>query len=199
MVPDEKVIASPSSSAATQGLPESRWQSGGERPGIVFITGGARSGKSRYAQQLALQLSNNPVYLATARHWDDDFEKRIQRHQAERDERWTSIEEEKNISGLSLSGKVVVMDCVTLWLTNFFSDSKYDIDASLEQCKAEIDKLDITNNTFIIISNEIGMGMHADTEIGRKFTDLQGWMNQYIAQKANKVIFMVSGIPMVVK
>ena len=167
--------------------------------GLIFITGGARSGKSRYAQQLALQLSNNPVYLATARHWDDDFEKRIQRHQAERDERWTSIEEEKNISGLSLSGKIVVMDCVTLWLTNFFTDTKYDIDASLEQCKAEIDKLDITNNTFIIISNEIGMGMHADTEIGRKFTDLQGWMNQYIAEKANKVIFMVSGIPMVVK
>jgi len=167
--------------------------------GLIFITGGARSGKSRYAQQLALQLSNNPVYLATARHWDDDFEKRIQRHQAERDERWTSIEEEKNISGLSLSGKIVVMDCVTLWLTNFFTDTKYDIDASLEQCKAEIDKLDITNNTFIIISNEIGMGMHADTEIGRKFTDLQGWMNQYIAQKANKVIFMVSGLPMVVK
>jgi adenosylcobinamide kinase / adenosylcobinamide-phosphate guanylyltransferase len=100
---------------------------------------------------------------------------------------------------LSLSGKVVVMDCVTLWLTNFFTDNKYDIDASLEQCKAEIDKLDTTNNMFIIISNEIGMGMHADTEIGRKFTDLQGWMNQYIAAKANKVIFMVSGIPMEIK
>ena len=187
MVPDEKVITS----ALPTGV--------GEKPGLVFITGGARSGKSRYAQQLALQLSNNPVYLATARHWDDDFEKRIQRHQAERDERWTSIEEEKNISGLSLSGKVVVIDCVTLWLTNFFTDNKYDIDACLEQCKVEIDKLDTTHNTFIIISNEIGMGMHADTEIGRKFTDLQGWMNQYIAQKANKVIFMVSGIPMVVK
>lgn len=187
MVPDENVIAS--------SLPAGF----GEKPGLVFITGGARSGKSRYAQELALQLSNNPVYLATARHWDDDFEKRIQRHQAERDERWTSIEEEKNISGLSLSGKVIVMDCVTLWLTNFFTDNKYDIDTSLKQCKVEIDKLDTNNNTFIIISNEIGMGMHADTEIGRKFTDLQGWMNQYIAQKANKVIFMVSGIPVEIK
>jgi len=167
--------------------------------GITFITGGARSGKSRYAQQLALQLSNNPVYLATARHWDDDFEKRIQRHQAERDERWTSIEEEKNISGISFSGQVVVMDCVTLWLTNFFTDTKYDIDASLQQCKTEIDKLDTTNNTFIIISNELGMGMHAETEIGRKFTDLQGWMNQYIAQKASKVVLMVSGIPVTIK
>ena len=167
--------------------------------GIIFITGGARSGKSRYAQQLALQLSNNPVYVATARHWDDDFEIRIQRHQSERDERWTSIEEEKHISGLSLCGKVVVMDCVTLWLTNFFTDTKYDIDASLQQGKQEIDQLDTANNTFIIISNELGMGMHAETEIGRKFTDLQGWMNQYIAQKANKVVFMVSGIPMEIK
>jgi adenosylcobinamide kinase/adenosylcobinamide-phosphate guanylyltransferase len=168
-------------------------------PGIIFITGGARSGKSRYAQQLALSLSNTPVYLATARHWDDDFEKRIQRHQSERDERWTSIEEEKHISKLPFTGNVVVMDCVTLWLTNFFTDTQYDIDSSLQQGKQEIDALDTTNNTFIIISNEIGMGMHADTAIGRKFTDLQGWMNQYIAQKANKVIFMVSGLPLSIK
>lgn len=178
-------------------IPTSReWEN---TKGIIFITGGARSGKSRYAQQLALALSNEPVYLATARHWDDDFEKRIQRHQAERDERWTSIEEEKHISGLKLTGRVIVMDCVTLWLTNFFTDTKYDIDNSLQQCKQEIEALDTTSNTFIIISNELGMGMHADTEIGRKFTDLQGWMNQYIAQKANKVIFMVSGIPVVIK
>ncbi|OQP46784.1 adenosylcobinamide kinase/adenosylcobinamide phosphate guanyltransferase [Niastella populi] len=163
------------------------------------MTGGARSGKSRYAQELALQLSNTPVYLATARHWDDDFEKRIQRHQAERDERWTSIEEEKNISGLSFLNNVVVVDCVTLWLTNFFTDNKYDIDACLQQCKQEIDKLNRAENTFIIISNELGMGMHAETEIGRKFTDLQGWMNQYIAKQADKVVFMVSGIPVAIK
>lgn len=166
---------------------------------IIFITGGARSGKSRYAQQLALQLSNNPVYLATARHWDDDFEKRIKRHQAERDERWTSIEEEKHLSSVPLTGKVVVVDCVTLWLTNFFTDNKYDIDVSLQQGKQEIDNLNTAANTYIIISNELGMGMHAETEIGRKFTDLQGWMNQYIARKAGKVIFMVSGIPMIIK
>jgi adenosylcobinamide kinase/adenosylcobinamide-phosphate guanylyltransferase len=171
----------------------------GGRPGIIFITGGARSGKSRYAQQLALQLSDNPVYLATARRWDDDFEKRIQRHRAERDERWTSMEAEKNISSLSFTGKVIVVDCVTLWLTNFFTDNKYDIDSSLQQCQEEIDRLDTSTNTFIIISNEIGMGMHADTDMGRKFTDLQGWMNQYIAQKADQVIFMVSGLPLTLK
>lgn len=170
-----------------------------DKRGLIFITGGARSGKSRYAQQLALQLSDAPVYVATARHWDDDFEKRIQRHQSERDERWTSIEEEKHISRLSLAGKVAVVDCVTLWLTNFFTDTKQDLDACLAQCKKEIDALDTAGTTYIVISNELGMGLHAETHAGRKFTDLQGWMNQYIAQKANQVIFMVSGIPLVIK
>lgn len=166
---------------------------------IIFITGGARSGKSRYAQELALQLSNNPVYVATARKWDDDFKERIKRHQDDRDERWTSVEEEKYISSLDLPGKVVVVDCVTLWLTNFFVDTKNDIAASLDACKKEIDALSQQSATYIIISNEIGMGVHADTEIGRKFTDLQGWVNQYIAGKAGTVVFMVSGIPVTIK
>ncbi len=166
---------------------------------IVFITGGARSGKSRYAQGLALQLSSSPVYVATARHWDGDFQDRIRRHRQERDERWSSIEEEKNIGRLDLQGKVVVIDCVTLWITNFFIDLKNDIDAVLAACQKEIDELCRQDAILIIISNEIGMGVHADTEIGRKFTDLQGWVNQYIAAKADKVILMVSGIPLTVK
>ena len=166
---------------------------------LIFITGGARSGKSRYAQELALQMSNRPVYVATARKWDGDFSERILRHQRERDERWVSIEEEKNISGLDLEGKVVVVDCITLWLTNFFIDTHNEIDACLEACKKEIDALARQDATLLIISNEIGMGVHADTEIGRKFTDLQGWMNQYIAARAAKVILMVSGIPLIVK
>jgi len=166
---------------------------------IIFITGGARSGKSRYAQELALQESSRPVYIATARQWDDEFRQRVKRHRQERDERWTLIEEEKYIGGLSLDRKVAVIDCITLWLTNFFTDTKYDIDTCLEACRREIDDLTRKDATLILISNEIGMGLHADTETGRKFTDLQGWMNQYIAAKADKVIFMVSGIPLVVK
>jgi adenosylcobinamide kinase/adenosylcobinamide-phosphate guanylyltransferase len=166
---------------------------------IVFITGGARSGKSRYAQELALQLSHSPVYVATARQWDSDFQQRIQRHQHDRDERWTSIEEEKNISRLDLVNKVAVIDCVTLWLTNFFIDNKYDIDQCLAECKQEILQLQQQAGTFIIISNEIGMGVHAETAIGRKFTDLQGWVNQHLAALADKVVFMVSGIAMEIK
>lgn len=166
---------------------------------VIFITGGARSGKSRHAQGLALKWSANPIYVATARKWDGDFQDRIRRHQQERDDRWSSIEEEKHISGLDLKGRVVVIDCVTLWITNFFIDLKNDIDAVLEACKKEVDDLCRQEAVLIIISNEIGMGVHAETEIGRKFTDLQGWVNQYIAAKADTVILMVSGIPLTVK
>jgi adenosylcobinamide kinase/adenosylcobinamide-phosphate guanylyltransferase len=166
---------------------------------LIFITGGARSGKSRYAQELALQYSDRPVYVATARIWDEEFRQRIDRHRQERDERWTLMEEEKQLSRLPLEGRVAVIDCVTLWITNFFTDLRYDIDACLAACRQEIDALAMQDAVLIVISNEIGMGMHADTPAGRKFTDLQGWVNQYMAAKADQAIFMVSGIPLTLK
>jgi len=166
---------------------------------LYFITGGERSGKSNYAQRLALELTDKPVYIATSRIWDKDFEKRVQRHKDDRDERWTNIEEEKNLSKIDLKGKVAVIDCVTLWLTNFYVDTKYSLQESLELAKEEFNKLAAIDTTLIIISNELGMGMHAETEIGRKFVELQGWINQHIAAKANKVYFMVAGIPVMVK
>jgi adenosylcobinamide kinase/adenosylcobinamide-phosphate guanylyltransferase len=167
---------------------------------IYLITGGERSGKSSYAQNLALQLSDSPIYVATARKWDADFQNRIDRHQQERDERWTSIEKEKYISEIGFSGKVALIDCVTLWLTNFFVDTNNDVDLSLEEAKKEF--LSISNQeniTLIIVTNEIGMGVHAATHIGRKFTELQGWMNQFLASKADEVVLMVSGIPVKIK
>ncbi|MDP4265491.1 MAG: bifunctional adenosylcobinamide kinase/adenosylcobinamide-phosphate guanylyltransferase [Bacteroidota bacterium] len=166
---------------------------------IIFITGGARSGKSRYAQQLALSLTDSPVYIATAKIWDEDFAQRVSRHKAERDERWTNFEEQRNVSKLPVDNRVCIIDCVTLWLSNFFSDTKRDIELSLQLFKSEIDALVQKPGVFIIISNETGMGIHAETEIGRKFTDLQGWANQYVAAKAAKVIFMISGIPVTIK
>ncbi len=166
---------------------------------IFYITGGERSGKSSYAQNLALSLSNTPKYIATSRIWDDNHRKRIDRHIADRDERWTSIEEEKILSKMINPKDVVVIDCVTLWLTNFYVDTKNDIEKSLELAKVEFNKLLNIDATIIIISNEIGMGVHAQTEIGRKFTELQGWMNQHIAKHANKATLMVSGIPLKLK
>lgn len=167
---------------------------------IYLITGGERSGKSSYAQNLALQLSNSPIYLATARKWDADFQNRIDRHQQERDERWTNIEEEKYLSKIDFTGKVALIDCVTLWLTNFFTDHLYDVNLSLEEAKKEF--LSIANQenaTLIIVTNEIGMGVHAESHIGRKFTELQGWMNQFLASNADEVVLMVSGIPVKIK
>lgn len=167
---------------------------------IYLITGGERSGKSSYAQNLALRLSDAPIYVATARKWDDDFQTRIDRHQQERDGRWTNIEKEKHLSEIDFSEKVALIDCVTLWLTNFFTDHKYDVTLSLEEAKKEF--LAIANQenvTLIIVTNEIGMGVHAETHIGRKFTELQGWMNQFLASNADEVVLMVSGIPVKIK
>ncbi|SHG83780.1 bifunctional adenosylcobinamide kinase/adenosylcobinamide-phosphate guanylyltransferase [Flavobacterium defluvii] len=167
---------------------------------IYLITGGERSGKSSYAQNLALQLSDSPIYVATARKWDSDFQNRIDRHQKERDQRWTNIEKEKYLSEIDFSGKVALIDCVTLWLTNFFVDHKNDVSLSLEEAKKEFLLIaNQENATLIIVTNEIGMGVHASTEIGRKFTELQGWMNQFLASNADEVVLMVSGIPVKIK
>lgn len=167
---------------------------------IVLITGGERSGKSTYAENYAIALSHKPLYVATARKWDADFQVRIDRHQNDRDERWSTIEKEKQLSEIDFSGKVAVIDCVTLWLTNYYVDTKNDVALCLHQAKAEIDAIaNQENSTIIIVTNEIGMGLHADTAVGRKFTELQGWMNQYIAQKAETVVLMVSGIPLKIK
>ncbi|MBG6062769.1 adenosylcobinamide kinase/adenosylcobinamide-phosphate guanylyltransferase [Flavobacterium sp. CG_9.1] len=167
---------------------------------IHLITGGERSGKSSYAENLAKELSDKPMYVATARKWDAEFQKRIDRHQSDRDESWINIEKEKHLSEIDFMAKVAVVDCVTLWLTNFFVDTKNNVPLCLEQAKAEIDAIANQENAIIIIvTNEIGMGLHADTAIGRKFTALQGWMNQYIAQKADTVVLMVSGIPVKIK
>ena len=166
---------------------------------LYYITGGERSGKSSYAQNLALELSKNPVYIATSRVWDGNHRKRIDRHISDRGDAWTSIEEEKELSKVIHKNTTVVIDCVTLWLTNFFVDTKNDIELSLDLAKKEFNKLITIEANIIIISNEIGMGVHATTEIGRKFTELQGWMNQHIAKHADQAILMVSGIPVTIK
>lgn len=166
---------------------------------IILITGGQRSGKSKRAEELALSLSANPVYLATARIWDDEFLERVRRHQERRGPQWTNIEEETNLSLHDMTGRVVVIDCVTLWLTNYFFNTDSNTDLSLELAKAEFDQFTKPEATYIFVTNEIGSGGVSDNAIQRQFTDLEGWMNQYIAAKADEVILMVSGIPLKVK
>ncbi len=166
---------------------------------IILITGGARSGKSSYAEKMAKQLSKNPVYMATSRIWDEEFRQRVIRHQKARGAEWSNIEEEKELSRHNIEGRVVLIDCITLWSTNFFFDAKSDIDKSLKEIKEEFDRFTSQDATFIFVTNEIGMGGTSENELQRKFTDFQGWVNQYVASRANMVILMVSGIPMVIK
>ena len=165
---------------------------------VILITGGARSGKSRYAEELALSLSKNPVYVATAHVWDDEFRERVKKHQERRGPEWTNIEEEKLLSKHDLSGQVAVIDCITLWSTNYFFELQ-EVDKALDALKAEFDKFTAHDATYIFVTNEIGMGGVSENAVQRKFTDLQGWMNQYVASKADEVILMVSGIAVKLK
>lgn len=166
---------------------------------IILITGGARSGKSSYAEKMALSLSTHPVYLATARIWDEEFRQRVLRHQRDRGPEWENIEEEKELSRHHLAKRVILIDCVTLWCTNFLFDSQADIDPLLEEVKAEFNRFTAQDATFIFVTNEIGLGGTSPNDLQRKFTDLVGWVNQYIAAKADDVYFMVSGLPMKLK
>jgi adenosylcobinamide kinase/adenosylcobinamide-phosphate guanylyltransferase len=175
---------------------------------IILITGGQRSGKSTKAEELALSLSDNPVYLATAHIWDEEFRERVRKHQERRGPQWTNIEEEIYLSQHDLTGRVAVIDCITLWLTNFISLSptpypkgveSINVDTVLAAAKKEFDAFTAPDATYIFVTNEIGSGGVSDNALQRKFTDLQGWMNQYIAQKADEVILMVSGIEIKVK
>lgn len=166
---------------------------------IHLITGGERSGKSTYAESEALRLSESPVYLATARIWDEEFRQRILRHQERRGPEWTNIEEDISPSKHDFTGRVVLIDCITLWATNYFFDMQQDVDQALAALKKEFDTLVQQDATFIFVTNELGMGGMSESRTQRLFTQLQGWMNQHVAARADRVTLMVSGLPLTVK
>lgn len=193
---------------------------------IILVTGGERSGKSSYAEKLALSLSDCPIYMATARIWDEEFRERVKHHQANRGAQWSNIEEEKQLSKHNVEGRVVLIDCITLWATNYFFDLRPEqqnevsstvkstgysdeqqkaeeatqhVKSTLQALKDEFDRFTQADATYIFVSNEIGLGGIPADPIQRRFTDMLGWMNQYIAQQANEVILMISGIPVKIK
>lgn len=185
---------------------------------IILITGGQRSGKSSEAERMALSLSDCPVYVATAHIWDEEFRERVRRHQERRGPQWTNIEEERELSRHDVTGRVVLIDCCTLWATNYFSPTPVhfdqsqkspegeepitvgsgeelpDVDSALKALCAEFDRFTQQDATFIFVTNEIGMGGVSANAVQRRFTDLLGWFNQYVASKADEVYLMVSGI-----
>ena len=166
---------------------------------IILVTGGQRSGKSRYAQERALSLTDRPVYLATSRIWDEEHRRRIEHHKRDRGPEWTNLEEEKFLTRHSLAGRVVVVDCVTLWCTNFFFDNQADTERSLSEIKEEFLRFTDQQACFIFVTNEIGLGGVSPDELQRKFTDLQGWVNQFISSQADEVVCMISGLPLPLK
>ena len=184
---------------------------------IIMITGGQRSGKSSFAERMALELTEGykqgPVYLATARIWDSEFAHRVERHKARRGERWTNLECEKYLSDCNLQGRVVVIDCVTLWATNFFFDESAAAESAeaadaadgsvgervLGLMKRELHKLARQDATLIFVTNEIRLGRVSENKLQRQFTDIEGWFNQHLAESAQEVYLMVSGIPVKIK
>ena len=166
---------------------------------IILVTGGQRSGKSSYAQKLALSLTANPVYLATSAVWDEEYRLRIERHKRDRGAEWTNVEELKDLQKVDVQNRVVVIDCVTLWSTNFFTESNGDVEYSLAAVTERFGVFTKQDATFIFVTNELGLGGTSENDLQRRFTDLLGWVNQYIASRSDEVVLMVSGIPMKIK
>ena len=169
---------------------------------FILILGGARSGKSRYAVELAKRLKKKVAFIATATSLDKEMEKRIKLHKISRPRHWKLIEEGKNVSLIlyRLEGKyeVALIDCLGLLISNFLASNLEDkeIERRIKRFIGTILKVNITT---ILVSNEVGSGIVPENPIGRRFRDLLGLSNQILAKKADEVIFMQSGIPITIK
>lgn len=169
---------------------------------ITFVTGGARSGKSRYALEIAADPRyHRPVFIATAEPFDAEMEDRIQRHREERDSRFFTIEEPVDLAGalrrLPPGTDVVIIDCLTVWLGNLLHRGDAgETEGEMERFLSALEELPCP---VVVVSNEVGLGGIAITPMGRAFTDLLGRLNQEVAARAERAVMMVSGLPLVLK
>jgi adenosylcobinamide kinase / adenosylcobinamide-phosphate guanylyltransferase len=165
----------------------------------TFIFGGARSGKTRLALQRAEATGLKRLYVATAAAWDDEMRERIALHKAERDASWQTVEEEKALPALLSRemqvGRVILVDCLTLWLTNIMlAEEDCDIAiatlaSTVRQCRGHV----------ILVSNEVGMGIVPDNALARRFRDWQGRLNQHMGEVCDEVILVAAGLPLTIK
>lgn len=166
---------------------------------VALILGGARSGKSRRAEALASQTDLAPLYVATATAGDDEMRARIAEHRARRDSRWESVEEPLALAALlareSRPDRVILIDCLTLWLTNLMLG---DHDRAAAE-SALLQELRLVRGPVILVSNEVGLGIVPDNSLARAFRDAQGRLNQSVAACADRVEFMAAGLPLVLK
>ena len=166
---------------------------------VILITGGQRSGKSALSERLALEHSDAPVYIATAEAGDEEFRQRVHIHRQRRGPQWTTIEEPLHPASHNLIGRTVLLDCVTMWATNTFFRCGENVRDALSQLKDNFDTMVSRPGTYIFVSNEIGSGGISANAMQRTFTDLQGWINQHIARRADEVYMTVAGIPVKIK
>jgi adenosylcobinamide kinase/adenosylcobinamide-phosphate guanylyltransferase len=167
-----------------------------------LVLGGARSGKSRYAVEQAAQSGRRVAFVATARAADGDMAARIARHRAERAAPWTTLEEPQDLVAAcrraATAHDVIVVDCATVWVANLME--RGDDDAAVLAAADDLAKLQHERVvSLLIVSNEVGEGVHPSTELGRRYRDLLGFVNQRLAAAADRVTLMVAGIPMAVK
>ncbi len=176
---------------------------------LTLILGGARSGKSSYAQRLAEESGKSVTFLATAQAFDDEMSARIQKHKAERPADWETLELSTNLAERAgkIKSEVVILDCVTLLISNlmmqFVKDDLVDEAPFTQAVQNEVGELlsaiRASNQNWIIVSNEVGLGLVPPYQMGRVYRDVIGGANQQLAREADSVLFMVAGIPMTVK
>lgn len=176
---------------------------------ITLITGGARSGKSSYALRLAEQTGRPVTFLATAQALDGEMSARIQKHRAERPAHWKTLEVPFGIAACvgQIQSEVVILDCITLLVTNlmmqYVKEDLVDEAPYILAVQKDIQELTAAlherNREWYIVSNEVGLGLVPPYQMGRVYRDALGWANQQLARVADRVVFMVSGIPLVVK
>ena len=169
---------------------------------VILITGGARSGKSRFAEGLAIKHGEPLLYVATAGYGDREMTARIARHQERRGSAWQTIEEQYDLAG-TISGhdgwfKATLVDCVTLWLTNLLLRHE-DQAAVLEEVRRTAAIFPALKTPLILVSNEVGMGIVPDNPLARKFSDLSGEANEILAAAADEVYVTFSGLPLKLK
>lgn len=175
---------------------------------LIYISGGCRSGKSHYAQQLAESLTGKKVYLATCPRIDAEMEQRIELHRQQRaDREWETIEASLDLAGAietADSFDILLIDCLTLWINNLLHAAQgkgtiFTEQMVCERCDKLIDLCKKREQTIIFVTNELGMGLVPADAISRRYRDCLGRCNQMMAQAADEAIFMVSGIPLPLK
>ncbi len=169
---------------------------------MILITGGCRSGKSRFALDYANQHFSKKIYLATCQALDEEMAQRIEHHKKMRSPEWQTIEEPieivNKITRYGDEADVILLDCITLWLSNLLMRRKDDPEI-MEEISRFIDTIKEKQTSLILVSNEVGLGIVPVDPLGRRFRDLSGMANQKIAEVVNTVILMVSGIPIFLK